>query len=237
MRLQETLDRLYRNIQNRRLSPEDKAAIDVIAGDLGRGYRFSGPFEPRGSMQSWRETLFTATADGTQILNSTTEAVLVPNFQLPANYLYAGRTLKWTVLFDVSTVITTPGTVTLRLRYGTNTAPASNTSLAASGAFAPDPTAASTTVSHAVQWYFVARATGTAASSYTMGIVNWNDYDDASATTIVGNLAMQVAPASAPAAVNIDTTTQNYLQPSLTFSVATATTQATGHIGILEALT
>lgn len=203
-----------------------------VADMLERARQDTGPFGYRASMQSWEELVYATIADGTQVLNTTTETIMVPDFTLPAGYLYPGRALKYTIIGNVSTVITTPGTVTFALRYGG----VGGTALATSGAFAPDPTAASTTVTHMVEWYFVCRAVGTSAASFTVGRIEWNDYDDASATTIVGNLNMRLAPASAPAAVNINTTTANALSPTFKSSVATATTQFTAHIAFLEAL-
>jgi hypothetical protein len=204
----------------------------VVRENLERSRRAFAPFAPRNSAQTWRETLYATIADGAQVLNTVTETILVPNFTLPANYLYPGRVLKYTLWIDNSTVITTPGTITHRLRYGG----VAGTSLAASGAYAPDPTAASTTVSGYIEYYFVCRAVGTAAASFTMGRMWLSDNDDATATTVVGNLNMHVIPSSAPAAVNIDTTAANALSPTVTHSVATATTQTTCHIAILESL-
>lgn len=209
------------------------AIPDHIQDMLDRAAIDSGPFGRRGSVQGWEETLYAPTADGAQILNSTSETIMVPDFTLPANYMVQGRMLKYTLFFDNSTVITTPGTITLKLRWGG----VAGTTLATSGAYAPDPTAASTTVSGYVEWYLIARAApGATASSFTMGRMWLNDYDDASATTIIGNLNMHVIPASAPAAVNIASNAANALTPTCTFSVATATTQLTTHLALLESL-
>jgi hypothetical protein len=183
-------------------------------------------------MQSWDETIYAIVADGTQVLNTTTETIMVPDFSLPAGYLYQGRVLRYTIIGDVSTVITTPGTITVRLRYGG----VAGTALATSGAFAPDPTAGSTTQTCMFEFWTVCRGVGTAASTFTVGRAIWGDYDDASATALKDNLNMTMIPATAPAAVNVNTTTANALSPTVAFSVNTATTQFTAHIGILEAM-
>jgi hypothetical protein len=96
------------------------------------------------------------------------------------------------VFFDWSTVITTPGTITLRLRQNT----IAGTAMATSGAFAPDPTAASTNVSGMVEFYTVCYTLGASGTTKTMGRVGWNDFDDASATSIIGNLNMNLIPVS-----------------------------------------
>lgn len=211
----------------------ERDGFESVIASLERSGEIAGPFEPRASIQSWRETLYSIIADGAQVLNTTTETIMVPDFSIPANYMYQGRTLKYTLFFDQSFVITTPGTSTLRLRWGG----VAGTVLAASGAFAPDPTAAQTTRSGCVEWYVVCRSIGTAGSMFTMGRMWLNDYDDASATSLQGNLNMTVAPTNAPAVVSsLDTTTAKALSPTVAHSVATATTQTTCHLAVLEAL-
>lgn len=188
------------------------------------------------SSVGWRDVLTPRRVlanDGTQILNTTTETIMCPDFTFAADYFEIGDTFKYTLLFDHSTVITTPGTHTFRLRYGG----VAGTSMAASGAFAPDPTAASTTVSEMLEFWFVCRAVGSSGSFFTMGRYTPNDFDDASATTIVGNLNMLMIPTSAPAVVSsLDTTAAKAISPTYTSSVNTATTQVTNHIAILESL-
>lgn len=232
MRREETLALLERRLESAATS-EERERLYTIAENLERGWMAKGPFEPRGSSQGWEEVMYYTLAD-TQILNTTTETIMVPNYSIPANYLYPGRILKYTLFFDWSTVITTPGTLTLALRWGG----VAGTALATSGAFAPDPTAASTTVSGMVEYILTCRSQGTAGSVFTMGRMTLSDFDDASVTTIVGNLNMLMIPPSAPAAVTVDTTTAaNALSPTAKFSVATATTQLTTHMAILETLT
>ena len=206
---------------------------ETVLANLEKGWRYR-LFGPRGSLQTWEETLYTTIADGAQVLNTVTETIMVPDYTLPASYMYQGRTLKYTVYFDTSTVITTPGTITMRLRWGG----VGGTALCTSGAYAPDPTAASTTVSGYVEYLVTCRSIGTSGSIFAMGRMWLNDYDDASATTIIGNLNMHVIPASAPAVVgSLDTTTAKALSPTVQFSVATATTQLTAHQAVLETLT
>lgn len=190
----------------------------------------------RASGVSWRDVLTprrVLAADGTQILNTTTETIMCPDFTFAADYFEVGDAFKYTVLFDLSTVITTPGTQTYRLRYGG----VAGTAMAASGAFAPDPTAAATAISLMVEFWFVCRSVGSAGSFFTMGRLTPNDHDDASATTLKGNLDMQMIPPSAPAAVgSLDTTAAKAISPTFQSSVATATTQLTSHIALLESL-
>jgi len=70
------------------------------------------------STNSWEETLSASVTDATQISNSTAETVLVPDFTVPANYLVEGRTIQITLIGKMSNVVTTPGTLTFRCRWG-----------------------------------------------------------------------------------------------------------------------
>lgn len=224
------IDRLTRYLEDPTLSSDDRAALLRIAENLSKPH---DSFGPRGSNQGWEECIYRIAADGAQVLNTVTETIMVPDFTLPANYLTVGKTLKYTIYFDVSTVITTPGTITLALRWGG----VAGVVLCTSGAFAPDPTGASTTVSGMVEFLCTGRSEGTAGTAFAMGNMILNDFDDASATTIVGNLAMVMIPASAPAVSGaIDTTIAKALSPTVKFSVATATTQFKAHLATLEAL-
>jgi len=222
-----------------RLEEELKRAPNTVQNWLDKARweqekRRSRIFDPmRASGQGWEEVIWYLGGDGTQVLNTTTETIMLPDATLGAGYCYPGRILKYTILGNVSTVITTPGTITAALRYGG----VAGTALATSGAFAPDPTAASTTQTCMFEfWTTVRGAFSTAASSFTIGRAIWGDYDDASATALVGNLNMTMIPSTAPAAVNINTLTSNALSPTIKFSVATATTQFTANIAQLESL-
>lgn len=182
-------------------------------------------------MQSWRETLMATTASDTAI-TAAAETALTPGFTFPANYFYAGRVIKMT-LWGMSSTAATPGTITMRLRGGVGGT--TGTVLATSGAYAPDPTALSTQVSTYVEYYTTVRATGTAAATITMGRMWLGDIDDATVTTIQGNLNMHTIPVSAPATVNLDTTGTNTW--SATYQESLTTASYTNLMTILEALT
>lgn len=185
---------------------------------------------------SWRDVLTprrVLAASGTQISNTTTETILCPDFTFAADYFEVGDAFKYTILFEQSTVITTPGTQTYRLRYGG----VAGTAMATSGAFAPDPTAAATSFSMMLEFWFVCRSVGSAGSFMTMGRYTPNDHDDASVAALVGNLNMQMIPVSAPAAVgSLDTTSAKAISPTYQSSVSTSGSNATSHIAILESL-
>ena len=70
------------------------------------------------SRQYWEELLFAAIADATQISNSTAETIMVPDRNIPSGWWEQGRTLQAKLKGSLSNVVTTPGTLTVRARYG-----------------------------------------------------------------------------------------------------------------------
>lgn len=80
------------------------------------------------------------------------------------------------------------------------------------------------------------RTIGTAGTVMVMGHTILPNIDPTSAATIAANLAMWVIPVSGAATAAVNTTTANTLDPTWQSSVATATTQATAHLAILESL-
>lgn len=204
-------------------------APDHVKRNLDRAASAPAAFLPRGSGQGWEEVLSSIVVDG-PTLTAAAEALLVPDFNIPANYMTVGRTIKYTTMFRWSTAITTPGTLTLRERWGG----LAGVSMVASGAFAPDPTAAATNLTCFAEFWTVQRTVGTSGTSMTIGRVTWNDYDDATVATIVGNLNMEMMPTSAPAVATVDTTVVKAL--SLTAQPSVATGSVTAHIAILESM-
>lgn len=221
--LQELADR------ERMASPERAALAARIKENLSlsRAHAAGRPlkFQPSMSLQSWVESIRNDTADGTQVLNSTTETIMVPDFTVPANYMLRGRALRYILYGDVSTVVTTPGTMTFRTRWGG----VAGTLMAASAAVVPKVTV-STTLSYRLEWEIVSRADPSgAAAVFTMGFVLFNN-----ALADGSQFANLVIPQSAPASVNLATNAANALSSTITFSVSTATTQLTNHIAILQ---
>jgi hypothetical protein len=203
-----------------------------IRSSLERAADLAGPFEPRASRQGWEELLYAPIVDGTAVTGSA-ETIMVPDYTLPANYMTVGKTLKYTLWFRQSTAITTPGTITLRLRWGG----VAGVLLAASPAFAPDPTAAATALSCFVQYYLICRSDGASGTFFCMGQWSGTDFDDASTATIVGNLnslTFGSAGSGTPATASVDTTTAKAL--SATYQSSVTTGSMTAHMAFLESL-
>lgn len=73
------------------------------------------------SLQTWQESLTSATAAGTLFTTYTTAKTVLPTgclVTLPANWWYVGRMLRYTVVGAISNIVTTPGTITLQLNMG-----------------------------------------------------------------------------------------------------------------------
>lgn len=180
--------------------------------------------------QGWQELVDTITADGTQISNTTTETIACPDFNFPAYYMQPGRTLRVTASGLVSNVVTTPGTLTMRLRWGG----VAGVVLAASGAIALD-----TTAHTSYMWFLslivVCRTAGSSGTFLTAGQLWTNDVASATAANLLAN-PMGSAGASANAAVTVDTTAAKLLSLTAQFSVATSPTNLTCQQRLLEIL-
>lgn len=190
---------------------------------------------PMGSAVGWRDVLTprrVLSSDGVQVLNVTAETIMAVDYTFAADSLEPGDAFKYTLFGNMSTVVTSPGTTTIRLRWGG----VGGTLLCASGAYQPDATSVATTVSYWVEFYVVCRTVGATGSLFAMGRMCLQDYDDASVATLKAGLDMSIIPVSAPAATTVNTTTANALSPTVAFSSAAATTQLTNNIALLESL-
>jgi hypothetical protein len=73
------------------------------------------------SLQTWQETLMSTTVAGTNFTTYTTAKTVLPVgclVNLPANWFYVGRMIRYTVYGGISNIVTTPGTITLQLNLG-----------------------------------------------------------------------------------------------------------------------
>lgn len=182
------------------------------------------------SLQTWSETLVTAQVDGTQILNSVTQASIIPpaaKYTLPANFHSIGKKLRIQARGRVSNVVTTPGTLLFQVLYGA-------TAVFNNGAAT---IALNTTVKTDVTWELditlTCRAIG--ASANLMGICKWTSESVVGAAA--GTALTAYIPASAPAVgSNFDSTVAQVVDLQAKFSVATATTAMTLHDYSLEAM-
>jgi hypothetical protein len=226
-------DRLLRCTES-----EELDRLLVIRGNLEKGWRIRQKAieemcidpSPRASMQSWEEAVYAPITDGTAV-TAAAKTALIPDFTLPAGYMYPGRWMKYTLYGKMSTVITTPGTWTHTLNWGGS----AGIVLASTAAYAPDSAAASTNIAWWIEYLLHCRATGavTSGSIFCMGKFQMGDFSSTVAT-LAAQLDQETFP-DAPAAVGVDTTTAKALTPAITPSVATGS--ITAHLALLEAIT
>jgi hypothetical protein len=175
--------------------------------------------------------LVVSIADGAQILNTVTETIIAPNLAFGANdnRIYQGAAFNIRAWFDVSNVVTTPGTLTLRVRWGGVT----GTVLASTGAVVLSSTAR-TSYAGSIDADLIVRSIGSAGSMFCQGRAYLNDVPVAADSLPQGIYTMGSAGANVPAVVaSLDTTTAKDLAVTAEFSVATATTQLTCHNRII----
>lgn len=219
------LNNLLEQRRSLAISSPEREGIDAVYRNL----QLAGNDPFRASRQGWRETLKVDVADGSAI-TAASEALVTSDYTFQAGTIQPGTALMYTTMGRLSSAITTPGTFTFSLRWGG----LAGVLIAASGAFAPDPTAAATNLTVSADWYTICRTTGSAGTGIGFGRIWWNDFDDATVATIVGNLGMLHAPASAPATFVMDTTTGKALSPTYTPSLTTAS--YTNHFALLESI-
>ncbi len=177
------------------------------------------------SRQYWGELISWVIANGTVIANSTTETILFPNITIPANFLTEGRTLRLTVRGKISNVVTTPGNITFRLRWGG----VSGTILCQSAAVAMSATAFTDAI-FAIYIEFTVRASGSSGSVLAIG-----EFASGNLSTVAPNY-LGSAGATVPAAVTVDLTADTALAITAQFSIANASNSITGMNYLLEAL-
>jgi len=184
--------------------------------------------------QSWQSILISQQVDGTAITNSTAEAIIIApqaTYTIPANLLtYAGQALRIRAMGRVSNVVTTPGTLTLRIRLGG----LAGIIIANSGAM-PLNIVAKTNVTLVLDWDMTVRSVGASTSATVMHSGQWQSESAVGAPS--GASGAVSIPASAPAVgTGFDSTVANALTMTAQFSVLTATTSLQCHTFKLESL-
>lgn len=186
------------------------------------------------SRQFWSETIAWATADGTAVGNSTTEAILFPNITVPANFLQDGRVLRLTIYGRWSNVVTSVPTLTLRLRWGG----VAGTILAQTPAITT-PAAATTNAPFKMEIIVQVRVNGSSGSLFAMGEAVLTPGAAPTFGTVANyglTALMSSTGTTAPAAATVDLTADTALSVTAQWSAANASNTATGHIYTLEAL-
>lgn len=173
------------------------------------------------------ESLIAMINDYTQLSDSTAETIIVPDHSIGANVLDLNRTYRGLVKGVCSNVVTTPGTLTYRVRLGPTTLSA--TAVIASNALGLDTTAR-TGFPFQLEFTLCVRSTGASGTIMMLGQVRQSNV----LASTAANLLPQFLPASSIAVQNVDTTVANILSVSAQFSVATDPTNLTANAYFLD---
>lgn len=175
------------------------------------------------SRQSWPEVIAVYPQGST--LTAAAEALLVSDVVIPAGYMVPGRVLKISLTGKASNAVTTPGTLTIKVRWGG----ISGTVLVTSAALTQN-TAAQTDKTWMLDVYVACITVGTSGSFLTWGTMRRGNC----AVGAVGDITPDMLPADSLAAVTVDTTTEKNLSVTATPSLATASITAMS--GVLESM-
>jgi hypothetical protein len=182
--------------------------------------------------QAWEQALVTAQGDGAALTNTTTATSLLPaqsKLVLPANFFATvGSALRVRATGRISTLVTSPGTLTLDLRFGST--------VVANGGTMNLNVTAQTNASWWLDMLLTARAVGASANLMFMGQFTSRGIVG-SGTAAAGSAGQVLLPDTAPAVgSNFDSTATQTVDLFATWSVANASNSITLHQFILESL-
>lgn len=176
------------------------------------------------SVSSWVETLITSQVDGATLSSSSSTASLLPSaarLTLPEGYFdRLGKELFVSAAGRISNIASTPGTITLDVRFG-------STVVASSGAVSLNTTA-KTNVSWLFEMVLTCRSLGASGAATLYGIGKFVTESVVGSASGVANTAM--CPASSPSVGNgFDSTAAQVIDLVATFSVGNANNSITAH--------
>lgn len=188
------------------------------------------------SLQSYAQTLITSQVDGTALTNSTAATSILPLaaiYTLPNNDINApGKMYRVRAMGRISTVVTTPGTLTFSLRWGTGPV-----IVATSDALALN-VVAKTNAAWDLDWILTARAIGGGTTANLMHNGQWRSEAVIGAPLpSVGGIGALSLVAAAPAVgTGFDSTAAQKVDLFATWSVANAANSILVHQYSLESL-
>ena len=174
-------------------------------------------------MLGYTSQIISAQSDGAAVANTVTATSLLPSqarLLLPGNFFsYVGQEIIVEASGRISTLVTTPGTLTFQFRLG----PTSTIIAATSPAFALN-SVAKTNVSWWLRWAMTARAVGVGTTANLMHMGFWkSEAVIGSPLPSVGGAGELLIPASAPAVgTGFDSTISNISDLFAQWSVANA---------------
>ena len=191
------------------------------------------------SLQTWEESLITAQIDSTNLTASNTATSILPPaaaFTLPANYFSIGKMIRISFTGRLGNIVTTPGTLTLDVRFGSLATPI----VVFNGGAMQLSSTAHTTLPFWADVLLTCRAIGATTSANMMGqgrvfgqaISFTVNADLATSNTVGGTLFPNTTPA---VGTGFDSTIANVVNVFGTFSLNNANAILV-HQYVLEAL-
>lgn len=166
------------------------------------------------SRQTWVQQLVEAQGDGSALANSTSQTSILPaaaKFTLPSNLFLVGTRLRIRASGRISNIVTTPGTLTFEVKFG-------STVVMSSGALVLNTTA-KTNVSWLINWMATCRAIGALANLMHVGVF----MSESVVSSPSGTMGSHAMPASAPAVgTNFDSGASQTVDLFATWSIANA---------------
>lgn len=178
------------------------------------------------SQNSWRQQLTRNYQDGTALTNTTTATSIIPaaeKFVLPSNIFFPGTRLHVSAAGRISTAGSSPGTLTLDLRFGST--------VVFNGGASPTLAVSASNLTWKLDVDLVCRAYGASTSTTLLGVGTLKTAALSATTPIM------LLPASAPAAgTGFDCTASQVVDLFATWSVANASNSITLHDFAIELL-
>jgi hypothetical protein len=146
------------------------------------------------SRETWQESVITATGDGTAVTGTTATSLLPTGakYVLPANWSEVGRMLRVRAAGRISNIVTTPGTLTLDVRFGS--------AIVFDGGGMQLNAVAKTNVAWVLEADLVIRAIGSGTAANLLGVGRWaSESVVGSPVPGSGGSGQLLMPASAPA--------------------------------------
>jgi hypothetical protein len=183
-------------------------------------------------IQSWCQALVSAQVVGTGPSNTLTATSTIPaaaKFTIPANFFYIGAVLRLTMAGQISNVATTPGTLTLDVRFG------------AVIAFNAGAVQMSTTVHTTLPFWWdvllTCRAIGASTSANLMGQSKLQGQMILTSGADITTHGTALAPNTTPAVgTGFDSTLSQVVDIFATFSVNTSATNISVQQYVLESV-
>jgi hypothetical protein len=187
------------------------------------------------AVQGFQFTPVSSQIDSTALTNSTTATTILPpaaRFTLPNNFFYIGKMTRFTALGRISTVVTTPGTLTFSLRFG-----AGPVIVATSDALALN-IVAKTNVAWMLQWVTTARAIGGSTSANLMhdGLFTSEAVIGSPLASVGGQGTLALVNSAPAVGTGFDSTAAQVVDLFATWSVANAANSITTHQFFFEDL-